>query len=238
MHERLKERQVWMAAIADRVRNPLAGIGAALNIIETRFQQVSGAAFDDDIASVSLAKIRERLKSLNDYVTELVEFANEPAIIPERTNLRELLMKVAEERRLALPSDGGIEIHAVEHLHVYADAQRLRTILDALISNSIEAVGSVVAPSILIKVWEEHPGTHTPSIIFEVEDNGPGFPEILIKRAIEPFFSTKEAGTGLGLAIARKYVEAHGGIMTLARSEQLGGAKVRIAIPNWQRGKT
>ena len=44
-----------------------------------------------------------------------------------------------------------------------------------------------------------------------VTDNGAGFPEHLIKRAFEPYVTTKPKGTGLGLAISKRIIEMHGG---------------------------
>jgi signal transduction histidine kinase len=43
-----------------------------------------------------------------------------------------------------------------------------------------------------------------------VMDNGPGFPEKVLKRAFEPYVTTKPRGTGLGLAVVQKIVEEHG----------------------------
>ena len=51
---------------------------------------------------------------------------------------------------------------------------------------------------------------------FTITDNGSGFPEHLMKRAFEPYVTTKPKGTGLGLVIVKKIVEEHGGEVAIA----------------------
>ena len=57
---------------------------------------------------------------------------------------------------------------------------------------------------------------------FTITDNGTGFPEHLMKRAFEPYVTTKPKGTGLGLVIVKKIVEEHGGEV---RDRQRGAAR-------------
>ena len=63
-------------------------------------------------------------------------------------------------------------------------------------------------------------------VCFEVHDSGPGIPEALRAKILEPFFTTKPRGqgTGLGLAIVQRVVKQHGGRLQIARSDTLGGA--------------
>jgi signal transduction histidine kinase len=58
----------------------------------------------------------------------------------------------------------------------------------------------------------------TPSaIVIDVEDNGPGIPDEIKARILEPFFTTKKGteGTGLGLSMSHDIVKAHGGSMSI-----------------------
>jgi two-component system nitrogen regulation sensor histidine kinase NtrY len=63
----------------------------------------------------------------------------------------------------------------------------------------------------------------------DVADNGPGVPPNLAQDIFLPFFTTKAKGTGVGLSLARQVVLAHGGSITLLKSES-GGALFRIVI--------
>jgi nitrogen fixation/metabolism regulation signal transduction histidine kinase len=64
-----------------------------------------------------------------------------------------------------------------------------------------------------------------------IEDSGPGFTETALKKAFEPYFTTRKAGNGLGLAIVYKIINDHGGDINIMNSESLGGAKMTISIP-------
>ena len=63
-----------------------------------------------------------------------------------------------------------------------------------------------------------------------VTDNGTGFPEHLIKRAFEPYVTTKPRGTGLGLSIVRKIIEEHHGEVALSNVAP-HGARVAVVLP-------
>jgi nitrogen fixation/metabolism regulation signal transduction histidine kinase len=56
-----------------------------------------------------------------------------------------------------------------------------------------------------------------------VEDNGPGFAPHILKRAFEPYITTKPSGTGLGLAMVKKIVDEHGARIEVANRSVGGG---------------
>jgi two-component system, NtrC family, nitrogen regulation sensor histidine kinase NtrY len=65
-----------------------------------------------------------------------------------------------------------------------------------------------------------------------IEDNGPGFPEHVRDRLLEPYVTTREKGTGLGLAIVNRIIADHGGSISLQnRLDGLRGARVRVWLP-------
>jgi two-component system NtrC family sensor kinase len=65
---------------------------------------------------------------------------------------------------------------------------------------------------------------------FLVSDSGPGIPDELRARVIEPYFGTKSTGTGLGLAIVAHIVEAHAGRLTIQGGEDRGTV-IEIELP-------
>ena len=81
------------------------------------------------------------------------------------------------------------------------------------------------------------------SVRLKVQDNGAGFSEALLKRAFEPYVTTKSRGTGLGLAVVRKIVEEHGARIQLGNLADLAptqagspprtGAQVSISFSRW-----
>jgi len=94
------------------------------------------------------------------------------------------------------------------------DAEKLRRVIENLISNAIEAIGAAAPASPRIEVLggENLAGTE---IWLRVIDNGSGIAVSDRERIWSPFFTTRQAGTGLGLALSRKTIEAHGGRIDL-----------------------
>jgi len=94
------------------------------------------------------------------------------------------------------------------------DAEKLRRVIENLISNAIEAIRTeqTTSPRVEVLGGENLAGTE---IWLRVIDNGPGIAPADRERIWSPFFTTREEGTGLGLALSRKAIEAHGGRIEL-----------------------
>jgi signal transduction histidine kinase len=92
-----------------------------------------------------------------------------------------------------------------------------------LVLNAAEATGG--AGNIRVRIREDD-DAHT----LEVDDDGPGIPEDVRARLFEPFFTTKTQGTGLGLVSVRASADAHGGSVSVSKSD-LGGARFTVRLP-------
>ncbi len=116
----------------------------------------------------------------------------------------------------------------VHNATIVADATGVGQLVMNLVSNAADALAEAKAkgvcdnPRILVQAR-----VADGQVCFAVDDSGPGVPEALRARILEPFFSTKPRGqgTGLGLAIVQRVVKQHGGSLQVARSETLGGAR-------------
>jgi nitrogen fixation/metabolism regulation signal transduction histidine kinase len=109
-----------------------------------------------------------------------------------------------------------------------ADSGRLRQLLHNLICNAQEAR---TEERIVFSVESEQISTGgTTRLRLVVSDDGPGFPEVVLKKPFEPYISNKGRGSGLGLAICRKIISEHNGSIALANRPG-GGAQVTIEIP-------
>jgi nitrogen fixation/metabolism regulation signal transduction histidine kinase len=101
--------------------------------------------------------------------------------------------------------------------HIEGDATQLRQVIHNLITNSQDALASRVEPlteghivvrTELVEVAGAASSSH--AVRLAVEDNGPGFPANILRRAFEPYVTSKPSGTGLGLAMVKKIVDEHG----------------------------
>jgi signal transduction histidine kinase len=211
----------WVAAIADNVKNPIAGITAVLDLAEARL---------DDPAAVlaSIAQIRARLAGLDEYVTELAGFARPAELRLEWIAVDALIAAAIASAKL--PGACAVEVSAPAAHEIFVDGPKLERALSALIRNAFEAVDTDRPPRLGVTA------TGTPGgLMLAVEDNGRGMPPDVESLATEPFYTTKEAGTGLGLTVARKYAEAHGGRLEIDGSAAFGGSRVALHIPDLRR---
>jgi nitrogen fixation/metabolism regulation signal transduction histidine kinase len=113
---------------------------------------------------------------------------------------------------------------------ILADAQQLRQVLHNVIQNAQDACAQVDQPLVKVSTRRSRSGRW---VRLEVSDNGAGFPESILKRAFEPYVTTKPKGTGLGLAVVHKIMEEHGGNIEVSNLEKDGkwmGAKVSLSF--------
>ena len=72
------------------------------------------------------------------------------------------------------------------------------------------------------------------TVRLRVRDHGQGFPEHILKRAFEPYVTTKAKGTGLGLAVVKKIADEHGArvdISNVSEGSVVVGAQVSLSFP-------
>jgi PAS domain S-box-containing protein len=105
---------------------------------------------------------------------------------------------------------------------------QLRQVLLNLLINACEAMSDVAAGGRELTIESRH--LTEPEVEVSVADNGPGFPEEMLRNAFEPFQTTKTNGLGLGLAICRSIITAHGGRLTAANNSGKG-ATVSFTLP-------
>ena len=73
----------------------------------------------------------------------------------------------------------------------------------------------------------------TQRVRLSVIDHGHGFPEAILKRAFEPYVTTKAKGTGLGLAVVKKIAEEHGARVDVSNrivDGHVAGAQVSLTF--------
>jgi two-component system, NtrC family, nitrogen regulation sensor histidine kinase NtrY len=105
------------------------------------------------------------------------------------------------------------------------DPAQMQQVLINLLKNAEEAGGP--ENSVVLVVGPADPGAAR----LVVRDRGQGMSPDVMKNALLPFYSTKEAGTGLGLPLCREIVEAHGGVLRLESREE-GGLDVVVRLPS------
>jgi two-component system OmpR family sensor kinase len=121
---------------------------------------------------------------------------------------------------------------------VIGDEQRLRQVIGNLMSNALTHTpdGVPVQVSLSTGTLDPQVGNHTPAVLLDVSDEGPGMTQEQARRVFERFYRADQArtratgGSGLGLAIVAALVSAQGGVASV-RTAEGQGATFRIALP-------
>jgi nitrogen fixation/metabolism regulation signal transduction histidine kinase len=111
-----------------------------------------------------------------------------------------------------------------------ADPQQVRQILHNLVQNAQDAMNGQTGACVLLRTRRSDSGQW---VRLSVIDQGPGFAEHILKRAFEPYVTTKAKGTGLGLAVVKKIMDEHGGRVDLSNRVEDGvvtGAQVSLSF--------
>ncbi len=201
-------------SLAHEIRNPLASIRGALEVLRSNNK-------DKEVLHFIELALKESTR-LNDIVTDFLNFAQ---FIPTKRNRIKASEIVNETVASVLPKieEKKIEIIRREKdFFILGDLEKLKAGMANIILNAIEA--SSERGKITISTY-----TEKKEGIIETQDQGKGIPESLKKKIYEPFFTTKKGGTGLGLAIALNIINAHNGRLELKPSND--GTVFRIILP-------
>jgi PAS domain S-box-containing protein len=206
-----------MATImAHEVRNPLAGIAGALQIIHDRLP-VGGEERN------IVMDMRERLHALNARLTDVLSFARPQALQLAEHDLRQMTEAVVAQVREDPKFSALVMQVSGENVVCLVDAVLLQGALLNLALNAAQAMAGTGRIRFDIETRGER-------VVCSVADDGPGIPMAVRARVFRPFFTTKSHGTGLGLAIVRRVVEQHGGEISL-HCPPAGGTVVRMVLP-------
>jgi PAS domain S-box-containing protein len=221
MEERLREQTAlarlgeMAAVIAHEIKNPLAGVRGAIQVIGSRLKDTRDQGVVQEIVA--------RIDSLNDLMKDLLLFARPPQPRPSAVDLGALVAMVADLLRED-PALAGVEVEVGGSVPpVLADAGLLKIVFLNLLVNSAHAMegrGSIrVSLTSVDGVCE---------IAFN--DSGPGIPPAVREKIFTPFFTTKARGTGLGLPTAKRLIEAHRGTIAIECPPE-GGTIVTVQLP-------
>lgn len=194
--------------IAHELKNPLAGIKGAAQLLRDDVTSDEGNALIDLIGSEI-----DRIRRLADRMEKL---GDEDPSEAERVNIHEILRQARRIIQSANPDLVFDERYDPSLPHAYGDADTLMQALLNLIKNAAESAGDSggirLETSFRSGVRGGRSSRQLP-IQIRVIDNGPGIPKDLLSQIFQPFVTTKPDGQGLGLALVSKVAAAHEGLV-------------------------
>ncbi len=216
--EKLSSLGELSAGIVHEVRNPLASIKGAIEILEDEIAPDSPRREFSDLA-------KSEINRLDRLVGEFLRFARPTAPLKASVDLNALVESVVTliEQQAALQSVTIVQDLGRDIPSVFVDAEQIRQVLLNLAINGLQAMAQTNGHKhILTFRTFERDGCS----VVEVLDCGSGIEAQNISKIFDPFFTTKEKGVGLGLSIAYKIATQHGA--SLDSENDAGGARFRL----------
>jgi two-component system sensor histidine kinase PilS (NtrC family) len=216
----------FSASLAHEIRNPLAAINYAVQLLEE-----SPHIPDGDRRLLQI--VHQQCQRTNDIVESVLSLARRERAIPEQLDLVAFSRRFAAEFRETMPEGTGHVSAAGTDVRLPGmfDRRHLHQVLTVLVQNAL-TYGRDPGQAAQVTVAVRTDGPHGPPLV-EIIDRGPGIPPKVAEQVFAPFFTTSEHGTGLGLYIARQLCEANQS--TLAFEPVPGGGSCfRITLPGAQ----
>jgi hypothetical protein len=227
--DRLASLGEMAAGIAHEIKNPLAGIYGAAQILAHEFPQ-------GDPKREIVGEMMTLVKRLDNTIKDLLNFARYTEPQFTKGNLNDVIDKVLflvrqipEGKRARIVREFDPAMPEVE-----MDPEQVKQVFLNLALNALQAAPGGVTLTIRTRGDVPAEGDavrhRARYVMASVTDDGPGIPPERLGKVFQPFFTTKESGTGLGLSMTRKILDLHEGRIT-AESGPAGGATFTVFLP-------
>jgi two-component system sensor histidine kinase PilS (NtrC family) len=224
--ERMAYASKWAAEIAHEIRNPLAAISGAAQMLQA---DTAKNPFHAKLTNI----VSREVQRIDDLVTDFAWLAkgSQKSEKVQAVSVCELIEEVfAKLRTREKVRDNHRVETKLEAAPVFCmDPQQLRQLLWYLMTNALEAMptGGTLTVRVAATDGKTHPGLKT---LIEIIDTGSGISQEDLDRVFEPFFTTKTNGTGLGLSIAYQMMQNIEGEIEL-HSDGQSGTSVSLLFP-------
>jgi len=219
------------AMLAHEIRNPLAGISGAAQLLE-----MAGGEAERELTEMIRAET-ERIETLLERVDA---FGDTRPAAKEPVNIHDVIDRAKRAAEAGFASHVRFFTEYDPSLpDVPGDADRLMQVFQNLLKNAAEAtpkVGGVVmirtSYSPGVSIAGIGGGRESVPLLVSIQDNGAGVPPEIKRDIFEPFVTSKAGGSGLGLALVSKIVADHGGVIEC--DSEPGWTAMRLRLPIWR----
>ena len=223
--------------LAHEIKNPLTPIQLSAERLQRKLIGKLDAQ-DDAVLHKSVKTIVDQVDAMKRLVNEFRDYARLPSaeLQPVQLNdlIADLMVLYANE-----PTDQEHRAVVVTELDpacppIMGDAQQLRQVIHNLLQNAQDAceIKGLVPQNARVGLRTEWNEARR-RVRLTVTDTGPGFETNILKRAFEPYVTTKAKGTGLGLVVVKKIADEHAAKIELGNALQDGqiqGAQVSLSF--------
>jgi nitrogen fixation/metabolism regulation signal transduction histidine kinase len=223
--------------LAHEIKNPLTPIQLSAERLQHKLEaKLEGA--DQAMLVRSVGTIVNQVQAMKQLVNEFRDYARLPSAQLKALDLNALVTEVLTLYAEAQEKGRLRAELAPQPPAIKGDASQLRQVIHNLVQNALDAVHERADGLVIVRTQQGFSEAGEPrSLRLQVIDNGPGFAEKVLKRAFEPYVTTKSKGTGLGLAVVKKIADEHGARIRVANLHSGGdeaapvvGAQVSLSF--------
>lgn len=219
------------AMLAHELRNPLAGISGAAQLLAMN-------ASDADLELTEL--IEAETRRIGKLIDRVEHFGDNRPTALAAVNIHDVLDRAVRAAQAGFASDIEFAVEYDPSLPDAAgDADQLLQVFQNIIKNAAEAIDGTHGRIKLrtsynsgVKFAVGDNRTQNVPLQIEVTDNGTGIPEALVAEVFDPFVTSKSNGSGLGLSLVSKIIAGHGGLVECDSTP--GRTTFTIRLPIWR----
>ncbi|MCW7536687.1 ATP-binding protein [Aquabacterium sp. A7-Y] len=206
--------------LAHEIKNPLTPIQLSAERLQLKLEGKLGPT-EQQMLTKSVTTIVNQVNAMKQLVNEFRDYARLPSATLRPLDLNALVSEVASLYGSAFEA-GHLQVELAPGLPaILGDASQLRQVVHNLVQNALDAVADRAEGRVCVLTEPARTEEGAlKAVRLVVRDNGPGFSEKVLKRAFEPYVTTKTKGTGLGLAVVKKIADEH---EARVRLKNLGG---------------
>lgn len=226
LHEKQMEKAEHLASLgeiaaglAHDIKNPIAGMKGAIEIIHSKTD-------DSDTNKEVFKEILIQINRIDQIIQDLLRYAR-----PKELNIQVVPFKECVDHAVKLAQmqvkNKDIQFHVnstKKNLQTRLDADKIQEVLLNLMLNGVAAIPEKGTITIYFTIQ------NTKDLLIKVSDDGIGIQKEHLSQIFNPFFTTKTLGTGLGLSICQKAIAAHSGTLEV-ESERGKGTTFTILLP-------
>ncbi|MDO9279468.1 MAG: ATP-binding protein [Polaromonas sp.] len=217
--------------LAHEIKNPLTPIQLSAERLEMKLAHKLEPT-EQALLTKSVKTIVDQVDAMKRLVNDFRDYARLPAAELKPIDLNALVTDVMQLYGSDASIPIQVELDPAAPL-IRGDAQQLRQVMHNLLQNAQDAQEGLQPPQQAPVILKTEYSATSQRVRLIVRDNGAGFPDNILKRAFEPYVTTKAKGTGLGLAVVKKIADEHGARIDISNRVTAGlvqGAQVSLSF--------
>ena len=224
-----QQKNRFLRQVSHELKTPLTALREGSELLS---EEVLGKLTSEqqEVAGILRANSIELQRLIEDLLSYGAAEFHRREMRYANVEMHRVVARVLDDQSLALRARALRIVPHIDDVVVEADFEKMRIMLDNLVSNAAK-----FAPEGSVVIIESR--VVADQLVVEVADEGPGIPPVERERVFDPFYRGRNAsggrmpGSGIGLSIVRDYAQAHGGTVEVVDELNRAGARLRVTMP-------